>query len=125
MVFPICHESAFTALDAAGTNRKTEGANPDLTAGHAVRWICVESGNGAPPVHVVVHIVAEGRPVEIRAKWVRGPSDHGGAGALIWDGYFPIPKGTSFFISVRNDTGENVPMKLHWVTELLRPELRA
>ena len=119
MVEPVCHESFITLASGASTTRKTDGASPKIPAGLVVRWVCVELGNGSGPVHVVVHIVVAGKPVEIRAKWVRGPSDHGGAGALIWDGYFPIPKSTEFFVAVRNDSGSTADLALHWVTERL------
>lgn len=77
----------------------------------------MEVGQNVPSLSVVVHIVVAGKGVEIKAGWVRGPSSHGGAGALIWEGYFPIPKQTEFFIAVRNDTGAERVLTTHWVTE--------
>lgn len=120
MVLPICHETFITVGDGTATNRKTKGANPRIPKGLAVVWICVEQPNGKPAVSVVVHIVVSGKPVELAAKWVRGPSIHGGAGALIKGLYFPIPQDTTFFVSIRNDTGAEQKLTFHWVTEPMR-----
>lgn len=118
MVNPVCHERFFTLGDNAATNRKTDGANPGLPTGIRLNYVCVELPTGSAPCRVVAHIVVSGKPVELKAKWVRGPPTHGGAGALIWRGDIPIPIETDLFIAARNDTGVELKFSLHWITEV-------
>ena len=114
---PVCHEKFFTLADATATNRKTDGANPGIPAGSRLNYVCVELPTSSSPCKVVVHIVSAGKPVELKAQWVRGAPVHGGAGALIWRGDLPIPEESDLFIAARNDTGGSLKFSLHWVTE--------
>ncbi len=118
MAKPVCHESEFTLADAAATNRKTDKANPTLPAGVRLNYVCVELPTGSSPCRVVAHIVVAGKPVELKAWWVRGLPAHGGAGALIWRGDIPIPIETDLFIAARNDTGGSLKFTFHWITEV-------
>lgn len=118
MVTPVCHESFILALaDAAATTRKTAGANPKLPAGVRLKYLCVELPTGSGPCMVVPHIVVAGKGVELKAQWVRGGPNHGGSGALTWQGDIPIPEDTDLFIAIRNDTGGALSFTLHWITE--------
>lgn len=113
MVLAVCEDTAFIVADGASTNRKTEGANPEVAAGLRIRQFCVEMKAGNPPVLVGIHIVVNGKPVEIKTAWVRG----GHEGALRWSGDWPVPKLTSLFFSAQNDTGAQRDMTAHWLTE--------
>ena len=117
MVEPVCHEKFFVVGTGANSNRKTDGANPGVPAGLRLNYVCVELPSSSGPCNVTAHIVVGGKPVELKSKWVRGPSDHGGGGALIWRGDIPIPKATTLFIFARNDTGGELKFSLHWITE--------
>ena len=109
----VCEDTRFTATNGASTNRKTSGANPNLEAGRILRYACVEMAAANPPVHATIHVVVNGKPVELKSAWVRG----GHKGALKFPTYFPIPKRSSLFFAVRNDTGADRSMTAHWVTE--------
>ncbi len=122
MAFPVpvrvtCEGDTFELATGASTNRTTEGANPKLLAGGILRQVCVELPNSSPPLHVAVHLVHEAVVIELGAAWVRGPSDHGGAGGLVWNGDQPIGENASLFIFARNDTGATVNPTLHWNVE--------
>lgn len=116
---PVCHETKFIATAGASTTRKTAGAAPRLPEGLIIRIICVEMAPGNPPVRVGIHVIVGGKPVELKAGWVRG----GHHGFLIWEGRFPIPKSTDFFFAARNDTGADRTLTAHWVTEREMPNV--
>ena len=125
MAEPQCLDSGFTVGDGAASGRKTSGASPKLIEGDVIRQVCIELPTNSAPCHVVIHVIVGGRPVELKAGWVRGPSDHGGAGALIWDaGRFPVPEQSEFFIFARNDTGGSLDFSMHWVVERASPRVK-
>ncbi len=122
MAFPApvrvtCEGDTFDLLTGAATTRDTAGANPRILTGGILRQICVELANSSPPLHVAVHIVHEANVIELGSAWVRGPSDHGGAGGLVWNGDQPIGENASLFIFAQNDTGATVTVNLHWNVE--------
>ncbi len=102
----------------AATNRDTAGANPKIPHHSILRQACVELPTGSAPIHVVLHLVHEGIVIELKAEWVRGPSDHGGAGALIWDGDISVGRNASLFAFMRNDTGGTLLPTLHFTVEV-------
>lgn len=112
MVLPVCHETKWTVLNGTPNTRKTDGANPRIPEGLEIVYLCVEMPAGSGPVLVGVHVVVQGKPVEIETAWVRG----GHEGSLRWRGEFPIPKETTFFFAAQNDTGASLVMSAHWVT---------
>ncbi len=117
MVRVTCDSDTFSLATASGTTRGTEGANPQLLPGGILRQVCVELPSSSAPIHVTVHLTHEGTTIELKSGWVRGPSDHGGAGALVWNGYQPIGHGPSLFVFARNDTGGTLVVTLHWNVE--------
>ncbi len=102
----------------AATSRATAGANPTIPSHSILRQVCVELPTSSAPIHAVIHLVHEGIVIELKAGWVRGPSDHGGAGALIWDGDLSVGRGASLFVFMRNDTGGTLVPTLHFVVEV-------
>lgn len=118
MTEPQCLDSKFTVADGASSGRKTSGASPKLIEGDVIRQVCIELPTGSGPCLVVIHVIVGGRPVELKAGWVRGYPNHGGAGALIWDaGGFPVPESSEFFVFARNDTGGSLDFSMHWIVE--------
>lgn len=109
----VCEETKFTVSTGTETGRKTKGANVNLTPGRILRYACAEMAGTNPPVRVGIHVVVNGKPVELGSAWVRG----GHKGALILLTYFPIPKRSVLFFAVRNDTGSDRTVTGHWVTE--------
>ncbi len=112
-----CEGETFTLTTGAATNRSTTGANPRLDTGGILRMVCVELSNGSAPIHTVIHLFHEGTMIELTAGWVRGPSDHGGAGALIWRGRLDLGTEPKLFVYARNDTGATLDPTLHWLVE--------
>ena len=112
-----CVGGTFALADGASTSRTTDGANPLLREGDILRQVCVELPTASPSISVVIHIVQAGKVIELKAGWVRGASDHGGAGALIWTGEQSLSKKPSLFIFARNETGVALVPTLHFVME--------
>ncbi len=112
-----CYGDRFSLATASASTRSTAGANPIL-AGEVLTQVCVELPNSSAPIHVVIHVVHQQQVIEMKAGWVRGPSDHGGAGALIWNGELPLVFEGRFkprlFIFARNDTGGTLVPSIHW-----------
>ncbi len=102
---------------ATATSRATAGANPKIPHHSILRQVCVESPSGSASMPVTIHLVHEARVLELTEGWVRGPSDHGGAGALIWTGWQVIGHRASLFIFMRNDTGGTLVPTVHWNVE--------
>ncbi len=117
MVEVTCEGDSFSLATGAGSNRNTAGANPRLLRGGILRQVCVELPGLSAPLHVVIHLAHESVVIELKAGWVRGPSDHGGAGALIWNGRQPIGNNPTLFIFAQNDTGGTLVPTLHWNVE--------
>ena len=110
----ICEESDITDLaNGAQTGLTTSGANPGLVIGDVLRQVCVELPSQGAPVLVVLHLNHFGFVLELKRKWVRGPSSHSGAGALIWDGELTVGENPSLFVFVRNDTGGTITIRTH------------
>ena len=114
---PVCERSDFDLDTAAQTSRTTEGANPPLRFGDILTQVCVETPAQAAPIHVTLHLAHFGFVIELKSKWVRGPSDHAGGGALIWEGRLKVGKDPTLFIFARNDTGGTIGVRTHWVLE--------
>ena len=114
---PVCERSDFNLATGAQTSRTTDGANPELREGDILTQVCVELPSQAPPIHVTLHLAHFGLVIELKEKWVRGPSDHAGGGALIWDGRLKVGYEPSLFIFARNDSGVSIDVRNHWVLE--------
>ncbi len=116
----LCYGDRFSLATDASTSRITEGtdgANPEIE-GDILEQVCVELPNSSAPIHVVIHVVHRKQIVELKAGWVRGPSDHGGAGALVWNGELSLVVKTNkqprLFIFARNDTDGTLVPIVHW-----------
>ncbi len=116
----LCYGDSFTLANGSNTSRITEGtdgANPEIK-GEILLQVCVELPSSSSPIHAVIHVVHRQQIAELKAGWVRGPSDHGGAGALIWNGEISLvikaKKQPRLFIFARNDTGGTLLPSVHW-----------
>ncbi len=110
--------NVITLATGASTSRTTAGANPKIPHHSILRQVCVELPSSSAPLHGVLHLVHEGQVIELKEGWLRGPSDHGGAGALIWNGDISVGRGASLFIFLRNDTGGTLLPTLHFTAEV-------
>ncbi len=102
----------------AQTNRDTAGANPTIPSHSILRQVCVELPTGSAPLSCTIHLAHEGVVIELKTGWVRGYPNHGGLGALIWDGNLAVGRDASLFIYLRNDTGGTLAPTLHFLVEV-------
>ncbi len=102
----------------ASTSRNTLGANPTIPSHSILRQVCVELPTGSAPLSCTIHLVHEGQGIELKSGWVRGYPQHGGRGALVWEGEMSVGRNGSLFIFLRNDTGGTLVPTLHFTVEV-------
>ena len=118
----VCEQSEIVDLaSGAQSGLTTQGATPGLVEGDVLRQVCVELPVQSGPIHVTLHLRHFGLVIELKSKWVRGPSDHSGAGALIWHGELTVGEDPSLFIFARNDTGTARTIRTHHVVDRVQP----
>lgn len=114
---PVCDRDDFDLATGAQSSKTTQGANPPLRFGDVLTQVCVETPAQSSPIHVTLHLVHFGFTIELKQKWVRGPSDHPGGPALIWEGRMKVGTEPALFVFARNDTGATIGVRTHWVLE--------
>ncbi len=110
--------SSFVLPDASVSTAETEGATIRFGKLRFRRAaVVVNSGNG--PCHAVLYVRAGQRWESLKAGWIRGNTDVGGAGdALRWKGELVTEVSSGVWARIRNDTGAAVTVGLSYWGDL-------